>query len=228
MDQFDEEEDIVKQVYYAMIKSLDDEVGRLLDHLEATGKLDNTVIAFISDNGGAAYTYATDNQELKGGKITNFEGGVKVPMIMSGTGLPAAEEYSLPTSAMDILVTTLGMADIDLPQGRVYDGVDLSAFVEKGTPAHEYIYFRKGYNYGIRDLNHKLTWNSWTQRDTLLYHVSNDPSEDQNLLRGNEAIRDRLMVAYQAWDQQMMEPQWPSVIHFNFTDEDGTVYPFEN
>ncbi|MEM9327910.1 MAG: sulfatase-like hydrolase/transferase [Bacteroidota bacterium] len=228
MEKYSDEEDIVKQVYYAMIKCLDDEIGRLLDHLEAKGLLEHTIIGFVSDNGGAAYTFATDNQGLKGGKITNFEGGVKVPMIMSGPGLPGDTEYNFPTSATDLLVTTLAMTDIDLPSDRIYDGADLTTFVQQGEPAHDYIYFRKGYNYGIRSLDHKMTWNSWTQRDTLLFELGIDPYERQNKFQSSREITQALMAAYESWDQQMMVPQWPSVIHFNFTDGDGTIYPFEN
>ncbi len=228
MEMFADEPELVKQVYYAMIKCLDDEIGRLLDYLEETGKMQNTVIGFLSDNGGAEYTFATDNQQLKGGKITNFEGGVKVPMIVAGKGMPAAASYELPVSATDLLVTTLRMTDIELPADRVYDGADLVQAVSTGNPAHRYIYFRKGYNHGIRDLSHKMTWNSWTMRDTLLFDLTIDPFEGQSMWSAQSEVARQLISAYQSWDDEMIEPRWPSVIHFNYTDEQGNVYPFEN
>ena len=228
MKMFEEEEDIVKRVYYAMIKSLDDEIGRLLDFLEASGEMDRTVICFVSDNGGAEYTYATDNQELKGGKITNFEGGVRVPMMIAGPGMPPGGLYDLPVSAMDLFSTTLGMVDVSLPQGRVYDGVDLADHVRSGIPPHDYIYFRKGYNHGIRGLAHKMTWNSWTQTDTLLYDMRSDPTETRNIFSNHHEVARELLSVYRGWHDEMIAPKWPSVIHFNYTDKNGNVYPFEN
>jgi arylsulfatase A-like enzyme len=69
-----------------MIKNLDDEVGRLMAHLENKGMLENTLIFFLSDNGGAEYNGTTDNAPYKGGKLTNFEGGIRVPFMMQWKG----------------------------------------------------------------------------------------------------------------------------------------------
>ncbi len=70
--------DPVKRTYAAIIKSLDDQVGRLLKHVDSLGLDDNTIIFFLSDNGGATYNGTTDNKPYRGGKLTNFEGGLKV------------------------------------------------------------------------------------------------------------------------------------------------------
>lgn len=80
---FPDIKDPVKRTYAAMISTLDDEIGRLVEFLKTTNRFYNTLIFFISDNGGAEYTFATDNGPYKGGKITDFEGGLKVPMVMT-------------------------------------------------------------------------------------------------------------------------------------------------
>ena len=72
-DMFSHIKDHNKRVYYAMIKNLDDSVGEIKKALEKEGILDNTLIIFISDNGGATYTRATNNSPYFGGKMSNFE-----------------------------------------------------------------------------------------------------------------------------------------------------------
>ena len=80
-DQFAHIEDENRRVYLAMIKALDDAIGDFMNHLRAEGLEENTIVYFISDNGGASYTGATENGPLKGGKLTHFEGGINVPFM---------------------------------------------------------------------------------------------------------------------------------------------------
>ena len=68
-----------------MIRRLDWAVGELLQFLKDRGELENTVVVFTSDNGGAAYTGATNNGPLRGGKFSQFEGGLKVPLTVRWT-----------------------------------------------------------------------------------------------------------------------------------------------
>jgi len=117
VDQFQHVDDPVKRVYYAMIACLDDAIGELMNHLQALDLDKNTLIFLISDNGGATYTHTTDNSPLRGGKITDFEGGLNVPMIFKwGDRLPKGKMYSNPVSSMDIFATITSALDIDLPQ----------------------------------------------------------------------------------------------------------------
>ncbi|MDZ7607263.1 MAG: sulfatase-like hydrolase/transferase [Cyclobacteriaceae bacterium] len=83
MEKFASEPDPVKRTYYAMIANLDDNIGKLMAHLDSLGLDENTMIFFISDNGGAEYTFTTLNGSYLGGKMTNFEGGIRVPFIFS-------------------------------------------------------------------------------------------------------------------------------------------------
>ena len=69
-----------KRIYYAMIHALDDAVGSIMNNLKELELEENTLVIFLSDNGGATYTGAADNSPFKGGKFTNFEGGIRVPL----------------------------------------------------------------------------------------------------------------------------------------------------
>ena len=226
-DQYSDEEDPVKRTYYGMIKCLDDEIGRLLDYVEQSGLAENTAIFFISDNGGAAYTFATDNAPLKGGKITNFDGGVKVPFILKTDGLQGGTRYDLPVSSTDLFVTTAALVGQELPD-RTYDGVDLVANIQDKSVAHDYLYYRKGFNQMIRTPEYKMIWNTELEIDTLLYRIDKDPGEQHNLYYSQRALADSLLSAYNKWEKDLRPPAWPSVVYFNYEDENGDVFVFEN
>lgn len=224
---FSDIEDPVKRTYAAMISSLDEEIGRLLTYLEETDRFKNTLIFFISDNGGAAYTHATDNGEYKGGKITDFEGGVKVPMVMTWPAeIEGGKLFTSAVSSMDIYQTILQTAVTDVPPITL-DGVDLLPAVQADEPIHEYLFFRKGYNHSIRSENYKLSWSTKTS-DTLMFDIRKDPYEKVNIYGEANAQMAELLRAYAQWELEMVEASWPGMINYQWEDEDKNVYWFEN
>src|SRR5699024_6364631 len=74
-----------REYYLAQLEIMDQETGRLLDHLEATGRRESTLVVYLTDNGGSTCNYG-DNAPLDGTKYSLFEGGVQVPMILSRPG----------------------------------------------------------------------------------------------------------------------------------------------
>jgi arylsulfatase B len=85
MDRFRHITDIQRRIFAAMLSNLDDSVGTVLDKLRATGLMENTLVFFISDNGGPTRELTSSNLPLRGGKGSLYEGGIRVPVI--GTGL---------------------------------------------------------------------------------------------------------------------------------------------
>ena len=136
-----------------MIKALDDAIGDFMSHLKNEGLLKNTIVYFISDNGGASYTGATDNGPLKGGKLTHFEGGVNVPFMMQWKGhIEPGKIYHYPVSSMDIFTTSLNACGIPLPKNTKIDGLDLMPYINNeiiGEP-HEKLYWRTDHIRAIR------------------------------------------------------------------------------
>jgi arylsulfatase A-like enzyme len=105
--------------YLAHLLALDECIGKVLDSLEKQGELSNTIIAFISDNGGTINTYA-NNGELRGYKYMFGEGGIRVPMIIAWSGkLPTSQTCVPMVSAMDVMPTIL-----DLCGGKNEDNLD--------------------------------------------------------------------------------------------------------
>jgi arylsulfatase A-like enzyme len=127
--------------YAAMVHSLDQAVGRLIDEIDRLGVADNTAIIFFSDNGGNMYdriietlpsgeeflTAPTNNSPLRGGKATVYEGGIRVPCIIVWPGVtkPGTRTDALIQST-DLYPTILKRLGILLPEGHVVDGRDIT------------------------------------------------------------------------------------------------------
>ena len=127
--------------YAAMVHSLDDAVGRLLDTLDAEGIADNTIIVFYSDNGGNIHcgleeksatgenyiTAITSNAPLRGGKGGIHEGGIRVPAIVVWPGVTQAGTHSdVRIQSTDLYPTILNMLGVPIPEGHKIDGVDFT------------------------------------------------------------------------------------------------------
>ena len=131
--------------YAAMVRSLDDAVGTLLDALDAAGVADRTAVIFISDNGGNMYssvdgTVPTSNAPLRGGKATIYEGGVRVPCVVVWPGVttPGSRSDEL-IQTSDFYPTILARLGIEPPAGHVVDGVDLTPALRGGELDREAI-----------------------------------------------------------------------------------------
>ena len=133
-------------VYAAMVSSLDQSVGRIVESLKQHGLFDKTLIVFLSDNGGLTQRYGkrdlfTENLPLRRGKGSAFEGGVRVPCIVRWPGTtPPGSQCQVPIISNDFYPTILKIAGIDIPQvadnesdrNRI-DGMDLTALLAGST-----------------------------------------------------------------------------------------------
>lgn len=117
--------------YAAMVESMDDAVGTLLDTLDGLGIADNTIIIFFSDNGGNMYNDVegetpTSNRPLRGGKATMFEGGIRVPCIVSWPGIVKPETRSdALVSSCDFYPTILEMLGLKPQENQSFDGISI-------------------------------------------------------------------------------------------------------
>lgn len=219
--------DSVKRVYYGMIEALDDAVGKIVEKLRAGHIEDNTLILFISDNGGATYTRATDNAPLRGGKCTHFEGGLMVPFFIK---FPAAihdsKVYDKSVSSLDIFATIAAVANLQLPSDRPYDGTNLIPFLtnNSGFP-HEIFYWRSGYSKAICKANWKLYINKKSKKK-FLFDLSKDIEEKNDLSSGMPDKVNELMHDLDVWEKtQTVKPAWPSAADV-VIEVDGEEYYF--
>ncbi len=117
-------------VYAAMVESMDQAVGKLMNTLKENNLLDNTVVIFLSDNGGL--TGPTDNSPLRSGKGYPYEGGIRVPMIVYWKNrVQKDSKCDLPVSTIDILPTICAITGSPLPKSEL-DGRDISPVFSSG------------------------------------------------------------------------------------------------
>ena len=124
--------------YAAMVESMDDAVGKLLDAVDRLGLTDRTAFVFYSDNGGNMYntvddTTPTSNRPLRGGKATVYEGGVRVPCVVSWPGVtkPGSRTDAI-IQSQDFYPTFVQLLGLKPQPGQIFDGVSVAdAFAGK-------------------------------------------------------------------------------------------------
>jgi len=121
-----------KKEYYGAIENLDIAVGRLMDYLKVNNLEKNTIIMFSSDNGSEQ---RNSNKPLRGEKCFNYDGGVRVPFIISWPGqVPVGKTSDFPGSFTDVLPTIAKFTSTALPKNRKLDGEDISKVFIGKTP----------------------------------------------------------------------------------------------
>jgi arylsulfatase A-like enzyme len=226
-ERFSHLQDPLQRVYAAMVDSLDHGVGRIMERLTELGLEENTLVVFVSDNGGAFHTGATSSAPLKGGKFTQFEGGVNVPMALRWPGvIPAGTVYAEPVSLMDVFATAVSAAGCPLPDDRVVDGRDLIPYLNGTSPdvPHRALFWRAQYSKAVRAGDWKLVLNErWGT--AMLYDLSRDPEELYDLApRYPQKVRE-LRRAIERWETGLVPPLWPRVMDFEI-EIDGDVFRF--
>lgn len=225
-ERFADEPDPNRRVYKALIASLDESVGRLLSALEERGLADDTLVIFLSDNGGALYTKAADNRPLQGGKFSLFEGGIRVPMVMRWpNGLPAGAVYTPQVSSLDVFATVAAAAQAQAPQPL--DGVDLRPSLEgeRGGPPHPQLFWRAEYAQAVREDRWKLVRDTQHGRSAL-FDLLVDPGEANDLSAQHPEQLQALEQAFQSWEAQTRPPLWPHVMEYRFRADDGREFWF--
>lgn len=218
-DRFPQIQDHQMRVYAAMVAALDDNVGRVLTTLNATGQADNTIIYFASDNGCAAYFPGLCScTPLRGGKLSYYEGGIRVPFMMRWPGhIQPGLVYRQAVSLLDILPTSVAVANGKLPTDRVYDGVNLVPYLTgKNTgPPHNLLAWRALPLFSIRQGDWKL-WESVDDKAgkygeyKLLFNLKDDLNETTNLAdKYPQKVKQLEGLAHQ-WAKAMVSPKWPS------------------
>lgn len=204
-----------RRAYAAQVSLMDEAIGQVLTALRETGQNQRTLVFFFSDNGGQTTTNAwagASNFPLRGSKGTLYEGGVRVPFVMSWPGkLPAERVYDSPVSSLDVFPTTLALAGVPMPTNKVYDGVNLLPFLTGATTnaPHDQLYWRLGggKQLAIRDGNAKLV----RPRDEAeaLFDLSPDQGESKDISAGRPDEAKRLGAALDAWNRTLVKPAFP-------------------
>jgi arylsulfatase B len=213
VERFARIEDVQRRVFAAMLANLDDSAGSVLEKLREAGLEENTLVFFISDNGGPTRELTSSNLPLRGGKGDVYEGGIRVPFLMQWKGtIPAGKVYPHPVISLDVYATAAAVAREPVPNNRSIDGVDLLPYLtgrSEGRP-HEVLYWRMGQRTAFRAGDWKLLSNArrgggpqWE-----LYNLAEDLTESRNLAKSQPAKLEELEQAWQALSAQMSDPAW--------------------
>ena len=177
-----------KRVYAGMVRAIDRSVGRILETLEEEGLSDNTVVIFTSDNGGAGYIGIPEvNQPYRGWKITMFEGGLRVPMMIKWPSkIAAGTVVETPITHIDVMPTIAAAAGVSQPTDVVIDGLNVLPLAIKQDTANwtrENLFWQSGHYQVVRHVDWKLQVND-RPTDGLqhwLFDLAADPTEQHNL-----------------------------------------------
>ena len=211
-------QDPARRGYLALLIGLDDAIGRILAYLEESGADQNTLIVFISDNGGSglapflAYNAAW-NGLLRGNKGQTLEGGIRVPFFIAWPGkLPKGKTYDHPVIALDILPTACAAAGVQIPAN--IDGVNLMPHLlgEKKAAPHDMLYWRFGPQKAVRKGDWVLVdWRDFEKKTNSgwqLFNLAKDIGQQDNLAAKYPERVAGLRQAWERWDAQNIAPLW--------------------
>ena len=210
--------DPARKGYLALLLGLDDAIGRVTEYLRKSGADKNTLVFFLSDNGGSgrkpflAYN-AGVNTPLRGDKGQTLDGGIRVPYFVSWPGhLPAGSTYEHSVSAMDILPTACALAGAKPAPG--VEGADLMPYLTKkdSSAPHAFLAWRFGPQKALRQGDWKITderdFATKTQSGWRLYDLSKDIGEANDLSAQFPAKKTELIKLWEEWDSHNIAPKW--------------------
>jgi arylsulfatase A-like enzyme len=201
-----------RRTYAAMVTSMDEAVGQVVSALEKRDWMKNTLFLFSSDNGGPAPGTITSNGELRAGKGTLYEGGVRVPAFASWTGtLPANQIRQTPMHAVDIYPTLLNLVGAPTKQKLPVDGLDLWPMIKEGKAVAERDILLNATPDGgaIRRGDWKLHIVKRDEGNRIeLYNLAHDPNEKNDLAKSKPEKVAALRKGYDALAKQATPPNY--------------------
>ncbi len=199
-----------RRAYLAQLSLLDDAVGTVMTALSETNQTQRTLVFFFSDNGGPVRSGAC-NQPLRGQKGNVYEGGVRVPFLVSWPSkLKPGGTFTSPVSALDVFATALAAAGLDMPKDREYDSVNLLPHLmgQIESPPHKRLFWRYSKaGQAVREGHWKLVQPVRGQAE--LYDLSEDAGEMNDLAAKEPEVTADLVAALVAWNKELIEPVFP-------------------
>ena len=201
-----------RRVYAAMVHAVDRGVASLVDSLEKTGELDNTLIIFFSDNGGKL-SKGANNSPLKEGKGSVHEGGHRTPMFFHWPNqLAAKQRVSHPILTMDLFPTLAGLAGAKIPKDKKLSGKDIWADLQaKRNPHKDELIFTMRHRTARSDSSvRRNQWKAIREGKTpwKLYNIENDVHEDNDLSEKHPRILRDMVAETEKWAWSHKAPLW--------------------
>jgi arylsulfatase A-like enzyme len=194
LDMYKNIADPLRRAYAAQITAMDDQIGKVIEALDKRGLRDNTLIFFVSDNGGTRSNMFAGEAEVKGelppnngpyrdGKGTVYEGGTRVVALANWPGHIKPGVVDGLMHVVDMYPTIVGVAGAKLGKNKPLDGLDVWSSIseDKPSPREEMVYNVEPYRAAIRKGDWKLVWTTLLPPTVELFDLSKDPEEKTNL-----------------------------------------------
>ena len=195
-----------RRTYAGMLTAMDEGIGKVLAKLREFRLEEDTLLFFVSDNGGPSKANGSRNNPLRAGKGTMFEGGIRVPFIVQWPRrLKRGLTYDHPVISLDILPTAAAVAK--LPRDHKMNGVNLIPYLtgKKKTAPHDTLFWRMGQNHAVRKGNWKLVKMG---DKTALFDLTSDIGETRDLTAERPDVIKEIEKTYEQWNSQMIAPLW--------------------
>ena len=192
-------------ILMAMLEHLDDGVGDVVGKLKQEGLFDNTLLFFLTDNGGSK-AMSADNTPLRGFKGSLEEGGIRTPFIVSWPArFSGKRTVDTPVISLDILPTALDAIGVDPPATAQFDGKSLLPLLTGQSQKHHETLFwcKEGGEWAVRRDDWKLRS---TKEHIELFNLSADQSETTNLAESRPEMVNTLQSAFDVWIAEMADP----------------------
>lgn len=193
--------------YAALVKRLDDGIGRVLKALKDTGLADNTIVIFASDNGGEKFSYFGPFRGKKGDLL---EGGIRVPTIVRWPGvIPPNQVSKQVIITMDLTATILAATRTNPAQNYPLDGQNLLPVLKGEKPVYPRTLFWRFEGYpGGRNLQKAARSGEWKYLlrggNEYLYNLSTDKGEQNDLKEQYPTIFQQLRTKFEKWESQVL------------------------
>ena len=207
-----------RRMYAAFVSTLDEMIGELVTHLSKLGLREDTLIVFLSDHGHSeeirTFGGGGNSGPYRGHKFTLWEGGIRVPCIVSGPGrIPKNAVRDQTAASIDWMPTIAEYCDVPLPN-REIDGKSIVGIIEsQDAPSpHDVLHWETGKHWAVREGDWKLVHNGpATERDgrkipqveNFLSNLAEDVTETKNLADEHPDVVKRLTRLHQEWAQQV-------------------------
>jgi arylsulfatase A-like enzyme len=221
VDAFAHIADPERKVYLGMVKSLDDQIGRVLDTLDVEGLTDNTIIIFSSDNGSAIWTDANQCNYIRGSKGAHMETGIRVPTIISWPGeFAPGSTYYYPISHLDIFPTILE----EVGGTPNVDGVNILPYVQSDTGIQRDLYWKNADQITVRNGDYKLRRIDGVD---ILHDLSVDRKEEVDLAVVDPITTGIMSSSLDSWLSTLPPPSWPPRFYDEMEVCGGDIVPID-
>lgn len=213
LDRFANIQDEKRRTFAAMLSAMDDAVGQVLEKIRQLGQEENTLVFFISDNGGPTESTTSQNGPLRGFKMTTYEGGPRVPFLAQWKGkFRPGTTYEHPVLNLDVLPTLVAAAGGKVDPAWKLDGVDLVPYLDGKhvSKPHETIYWRYSPQWAIRHGDYKLVVARGGKQSPELYNLAKDIGEQNDLASAQPEKVKELQGLWDKWNAEQAEPSAPN------------------